>query len=138
MINIQKLNIDIMGKNNRTQKNSILLFVFISAIFSVFLFNPNLQWNSWDTYEYINLGKSLASGKGYREICYPHEPLGSRLPLGYPFLLSILIRLSENIILLKCFSFISYIANIILVYYLFKKFFRVPDKIIFTLSLMFS
>ena len=138
MINIRKFNIDIKGRNNRTRKISILLFIFISTIFAVFLFNPNLQWNSWDTYEYINLGKSLASGKGFREICYPNEPLGSRLPFGYPFLLSILIRLSENIILLKCFSFVSYIANIILVYYLFQKFFKVPDIFVFTLSLIFS
>ena len=99
----------------------------ISTFFAVLLFNPNLQWNCWDTYEYINLGKSLEQGTGFRQIWYPDEPLGSRLPFAYPYLLSLLMMLSENIIFLKCFSLGCYIVNIFLVYYLYQKIFKLPD-----------
>ena len=110
----------------------------ISTFFAVLLFNPNLQWNCWDTYEYINLGKSLEQGTGFRQIWYPDEPLGSRLPFAYPYLLSLLMMLSENIIFLKCFSLGCYIVNIFLVYYLYQKFFKLPDVIVFVLVLTFS
>ena len=110
----------------------------INAFFAVLLFNPNLQWNSWDTYEYINLGESLASGKGYRQIWHPNEPLGSRLPIGYPFILSLLMKISANVIFLKCFSFACYIANTALLYYLFLKIFNIPELFVFLLALTFS
>ena len=110
----------------------------ISTFFAVLLFNPNLQWNCWDTYEYINLGKSLEQGTGFRKIWYPDEPLGSRLPFAYPYLLSLLMMLSENIIFLKCFSLGCYIVNIFLVYYLYQKIFKLPDVIVFVLALTFS
>ncbi len=120
------------------KNNLFYIFLIISTFCAVLLFNPNLQWNSWDTYEYINLGKSLASGEGYRQIWHPNEPLGSRLPLGYPFLLSLLMKISANIIFLKCFSFVCYIANAVLVYYLFLKIFKIPETIVFLLALTFS
>jgi len=110
----------------------------INTFFAVLLFNPNLQWNCWDTYEYINLGKSLEQGTGFRQIWYPDEPLGSRLPFAYPYLLSLLMMLSENIIFLKCFSLGCYIVNIFLVYYLYQKIFKLPDVIVFVLALTFS
>ena len=112
--------------------------MMISIFFAVLFFNPNLQWNCWDTYEYINLGKSLEQGTGFRKIWYPGEPLGSRLPFFYPYLLSLLMKLSENIIFLKCFSLGCYIVNTFLVYYLYQRIFKLPDVIVFVLALTFS
>jgi hypothetical protein len=119
------------------RKNNLFYILIISTFFAVLLFNPNLRPNVWDSYEYLNVGKSLAQGRGYLEIWNPEEPLFWR-SVGYPFLLSVLMRLSDDIIYLKCFSLVCYIANILLIYYLFLKIFRLPDIIIFILSLITS
>ena len=70
------------------------------------------------SYEYLNGGKAIAQGKGYVQIWNPDAPPHWR-SVGYPFLLSLLIRLSDNLIYLKCFSLVCYMANILLIYYLF-------------------
>ena len=119
------------------RKNNLFYILIISTFFAVLLFNPNLRPNVWDSYEYLNVGKSLAEGRGYLEIWNPEEPVFWR-SVGYPFLLSVLMRLSDNIIYLKCFSLVCYIANILLIYYLFLKIFRLPDIIIFILSLIIN
>ena len=119
------------------RKNNLFYILIISTFFAVLLFNPNLRPNVWDSYEYLNVGKSLAQGRGYLEIWNPEEPLFWR-SVGYPYLLSVLMHISDNIIYLKCFSFVCYIANILLIYYLFLKFFRLPDIIIFILSLIIN
>ena len=119
------------------RKNNLFYILIISTFFAVLLFNPNLRPNVWDSYEYLNVGKSLAQGKGNLQIWHPEEPTDWR-SVGYPYLLSVLMHISDNIIFLKCFSLVCYIANIILIYYLFLKIFRLPDIIIFILSLIIN
>ena len=116
-------------------KNNLFYILIISTFFAVLLFNPNLRPNIWDSYEYLNGGKAISQGKGYVQIWNPDEPPHWR-SVGYPYLLSLLMRLSDNLIYLKCFSLVCYIANIFLIYYLFLKIFRLPSVIIFLLSLM--
>jgi len=119
------------------RKNNLFYILLISTFFAVLLFNPNLRPNMWDSYEYLNVGNSLAQGRGNLQIWNPEEPSHWR-SVGYPFLLSVLMRLSDDIIYLKCFSLVCYIANILLIYYLFLKIFRLPDIIIFILSLIIN
>ena len=59
----------------------------------------------YDDAQYVVLGKSLATGQGYRFLNLPGAPLGTHFPPGYPALLALLWRVSptfpENVALMK-------------------------------------
>ena len=117
--------------------NNLLFISIISIFFAVLLFNPNLRPNVWDSYEYINTGKSIAQGEGYIQSWNPDEPRHWR-SIGYPLILSLLIYFSDNLIFLKILSLLCYIGNFILVYFMFSKIFRLPNIITLIFSLIFS
>jgi hypothetical protein len=63
---------------------AILLLVYLVA--SLLSFNPTL-YTGGDNAHYIILAQSMLSGKGYRDIYKPGEPLHTLYPFGYPLLL---------------------------------------------------
>ncbi|MEO0216723.1 MAG: glycosyltransferase family 39 protein, partial [candidate division WOR-3 bacterium] len=76
-----------------------MLIIYI--ILSILLFDPKL-FTGGDNAVYVILAKSIISGKGYRNIERPEEPLHTQYPPGFPLLLSIFILVfGENIIILK-------------------------------------
>ncbi len=82
---------------------STLTLLIIYIILSILLFDPKL-FTGGDNAVYVILAKSIISGKGYRNIERPEEPLHTQYPPGFPLLLSIFILVfGENIIILKFF-----------------------------------
>lgn len=78
----------------------IIVIIALTAYYALFLSHE--LWIRSDPAMYLMLGRSLAAGTGYVDYCCPQPRLDALYPPGYPFLLSIAIRIfGDNILLLR-------------------------------------
>ncbi len=87
---------------------------------------------------FVVLAKSLATGHGYNLINLP-RPFSSYFPPVYPFLLSVLYRVSpefpRNVVLLKALSVASMLLAALFVFHLFSREGRLPRLLAYWLAL---
>lgn len=116
------------------KKTQILVFVLIiNLLFNLLLFDPKL-FTGGDNAVYITLAESIVSGKGYRNISHPSEPLHTQYPFGLPLLLvPILHFFGHNYILMK---FLIILMGIGSVYFLWKLLLKVSTPMV-TLCVVF-
>jgi small basic protein len=87
-----------MTKENNFQpfrRDIILMGVLCAVGIGVIAlwYSPALLPSS-DGDSYLSLARSLAEGKGYRDISLPGEPVAAHFPTGWPLILSMIYRLS--------------------------------------------
>ncbi|MFA4851653.1 MAG: hypothetical protein WC599_03955 [Bacteroidales bacterium] len=115
------------GKNNKFV-NKIFLIVFIVIISITLLKVYNYIYNEkvdlgGDSAGYYILGNALANGEGYTNIHLIDKSPANHFPPGYPFVISILIKLFSNKIstIISVNGFFLWMSVLIL-FYLFHKF----------------
>lgn len=95
----------------------------ISIVFLIaylFIYDSKIGLNG-DNMDYYILGKSIASGKGYSNISHPSEMPATHFPPGYPFIISLLILIKDNVATLKIANGVFYFFSLILSFLVFKK-----------------
>jgi hypothetical protein len=98
-----------------------LLFVVLSGLGFSALLGPY-----GDNGRYIVLAKSLVEGKGFRQINFPDESVGAKIPPLYPAILAILIFVfGYNIIILKISSLV-FMGSALIFFYLYMRKINVP------------
>lgn len=89
---------------------------FLAALLLVLLylsvFDPKIDING-DNAAYYSLGKALAQGEGYRQISEPGAPHDNHFPPGYPFLLSLLIPISDHLSFLKAVNGLFFLGSLV-------------------------
>jgi len=84
----------------------------------------------FDDARYIVLAESMATGHGYRLINFPHAPIETAFPPGWPLLLTPFVTLTaDNFILLKLLALVLWLACIPLMYTLFALRLQKPHAI---------
>lgn len=96
-----------------------LLSLWFAGLYS-WSFDAKIDLNG-DNVAYIALGKSLAQGSGYRIISEPNAPLDNHFPPGYPFLLSLLMRISDSLTFLKVANGLLFLLALFLFYLLLRQ-----------------
>ncbi len=109
-----------------TKNNTGILFLYIFLLSVTFLityiyiYDPKIGL-SGDNMDYYILGKSIASGKGYCNISHPSEMPANHFPPGYPFIISLLLLIKDNVATLKIANGVFYFFSIILSFFIFRK-----------------
>ena len=75
---------------------SLALILAGSALLYFWLYDPSRFGSYHDDSLYVTTAKALASGQGYRIISLPYEPAATKYPPLYPFLLSLVWRISSQ------------------------------------------
>ena len=84
------------------KKYLVIIMIALIAYYALFL--PRELLIRSDSAKYLMLGRSLAAGTGYIDYYSPQPKINTLCFPGYPFLLSIAIRmLGDNILLLRAF-----------------------------------
>lgn len=96
---------------------AILIITFIKA-FS-FIFDAKIDLNG-DNLEYFSYAKAILQG-GYTNIMSPRNGYTNNFPPGYPLLLSALMLFTKNIVALKVYTGLMYLAGILLLFYTLYK-----------------
>lgn len=110
----------------RLKTLTLLIAIAASSLLYFTAFHPDRFGFYRDDSMYVVLGKALASGQGYRVISLPEEPVQTKSPPFYPFLLSLIWRLKpefpQNLTAMMLLSAAMTIAFLALSYrYLVKK-----------------
>ncbi len=96
-----------------TNNRLVLFIIVLYLILSGLLLNQDLPLEG-DSSIFFNLGKSLSSGMGYKDLYFPGNPLHVQYPYFYPFFLSLcLLILPETVIGLKLSSVLFGIASLV-------------------------
>ena len=97
----------------------VLLAVYLVA--SLLSFNPTL-YTGGDNAHYIILARSMLSGKGYRDIYKPEEPLHTLYPFGYPLLLAPVMALfGGSFIAIKLLSLVLGAGSVMVIFLLLRE-----------------
>lgn len=95
-----------------------LLVVVLALAAALFTFQKEMNVNG-DNAAYLVLAKSLSQGEGLRYINFPDKPKSDTFPVGYPFFLSVFIRLfGYNLTLLKSVMVAVFVACVVLFFFL--------------------
>jgi hypothetical protein len=102
------------GKATRRSRFILVLLVailFASSLLYVLAMRPSAFGSYHDDSIYVTTAKALAAGEGYRIISLPYEPAQTKYPAFYPFLLSLIWRLSphfpQNLVLMMLLSVVA-------------------------------
>lgn len=92
---------------------------------SILLFDPKLA-TFGDNARYLILGKSLAEGKGYRDLYLPDSPVHTQFPPGFPVMLAAITLVSGgvNVLAAKLFVLLTGIGAMFFIYRLCELTFR--------------
>ncbi|KPK63554.1 hypothetical protein AMJ83_06510 [candidate division WOR_3 bacterium SM23_42] len=98
-------------KHSKETKNRfLLLFVGIFLLLSLLLFDPKL-FTGGDNAVYAILARSIARGKGYKDLYLPDEQPHTQYPFGFPLLLAPLVLIfGTNVLMLKCLVLLTGVA----------------------------
>ncbi len=100
----------------------IVLLCIVALLFFARWYTPYRAAAS-DGDAYLMLARSLAEGKGYRDIHLPEEPIATHYPVGWPFLLSFVYRwFGLGYLAYRVFMAILYIATAVVLYLLGRQF----------------
>lgn len=95
--------------------------LFYIGIYS-YIFDSKLDLNG-DNADYYILGKALATGKGFRNISEPEQPLATHFPPGYPLIIAAVLKISpDNIAAIKTLNGIFFYGSLVLLFFLLKQF----------------
>ena len=113
-----------MQRSDATRNRKIILaFLLIYIVLSLLLFDLRL-FTGGDNVMYVILAESIVSGKGYRDIHMPEEPLHTKYPFGFPLLLSALMLVfGTNIIVFKIFVLLTGCFSIFFAYRIYEHLF---------------
>lgn len=115
----------------RSISKPIVLCIIGSGLLSLARFNTIPVGSFFDDAHYIVLAESLSAGRGYRLLNYPHSPIETAFPPGWPLLLAPLVSLfPDNFIPLKMLSLMLWLASIPLAHALFAQRLRPPYPLI--------
>ena len=90
------------------------------AYYAIFLFQP--YWPTKDSAHYYLLGRSLSEGKGYIDYFCPEPRQHYYFPPGYPFLLSLVIRIfGDKLLLLRLANIITAGASLLVLAGILKR-----------------
>jgi len=83
---------------NKPKLKLPLIVIFVAGIFLLYFASsqPDRFGFYRDDSMYVVMGKALATGQGYRIISLPNEPLQTKSPPLYPFLLSLIWKLTPE------------------------------------------
>lgn len=101
----------------------VYIFVLIITFFKIYptIFDEKIDLNG-DNVQYYLLGTSIAQGDGFSDIRMPEKPASNRFPPGYPFIVSVVIKVfSGDIHAVKYANGIFLLCSILLLFLLFKK-----------------
>lgn len=121
-----------MNKNfvNQTSKFVLkycpwIVVLFFAILFYSYTFDPKIH-HGGDNAEYYQLGQGFTLNKGYVNAMLVGEPAAVHYPPGYPFILSIPMRLGiSDIFWLKCLNGLFYFGIVVL---LFKLVYALESK----------
>jgi len=104
---------------------SFLLAALLALVLFALSFNTFQTGAYADDAHYLVLGKSLASGRGYRLISYPDSPIHTTFPCGYPLLLSLIFRsgadFGQVVFVAKLINAGFIFVSALLAFWLFRK-----------------
>jgi len=107
-----------------------LIILLVYLIFSAVLFDPKISPGG-DNAVYIILAESMISGKGYRNIHLPDEPLHAFYPFGFPLILALpMLVFGSNVFILKIFIVLIGIGMIYLFYKMTEHLFKNSAKML--------
>ena len=111
----------------KKKKNLIYLLILAAGFLYLLGFNGNLDITG-DNAFYISMAKSVATGHGWRQICYPGNPFpATHCYFIFSLMLTPLVRLfGINIIAFKMIPFLLSIASVYLFYRLLDE--MIPGK----------
>lgn len=72
-----------------------------ACVVYMLMLSPGLMVMNDDESEYLILGKSLAAGTGYHSIYLPGSPVETKVPFLLPLILSLALRITTDIFMLK-------------------------------------
>ena len=107
------------GIGKATRKFRLILALVVAVLFAsllmyVFALRPSGFGSYHDDSIYVTTAKALATGEGYRIISLPYEPAQTKYPPFYPFLLSLIWRLSpnfpQNLVLMMLLSVVATVS----------------------------
>ncbi len=108
-------------KKSRLFLCSVLLILIAGVAGYVYSFDTKLSLYG-DNAAYYILGKSIATGQGYKDIWRPTSPDANYFPPGYPVILSAAYWLSpNNFILAKAINGLFHISTLIVCFFFFQK-----------------
>jgi hypothetical protein len=102
-----------IGISSRT---SLMLFIVLAGASVLYYaaISPQQFGSFHDDGIYVTTAKALATGKGYRITSLPYEPAQTKYPPFYPFLLSLIWRLSpnfpQNLVLMMVLSVVATVS----------------------------
>ncbi|HKK44986.1 MAG TPA: glycosyltransferase family 39 protein [Balneolaceae bacterium] len=98
----------------------LALVGIVCAICYYYSFDPKVFIGGDNVY-YYNLGKAIATGKGYVTLNQPGLPYASHYPPGYPAIIALVMTLfSQSIITIKIFNGIFLLGSAICSFYIFE------------------
>jgi hypothetical protein len=101
----------------------IITIIFLSVY--IYAFDTKLDLNGDNAY-YFALGKALSQGEGYVNMADIYKSPNNHYPPGYPFILSLFMRLSDSFVFLKLINGIFLLVSLFMFYYLFNHFSKNP------------
>ena len=98
--------------DNLLRRCAVILLAVLAVAVYIWCFDSKIDLNS-DNATYISLARNLASGQGYSDMAYGGAFVpASQFPPGYPFLLSLMVRLGlDSIVAFKNFQEIADVIN---------------------------
>jgi hypothetical protein len=108
-----------LNKGSRTWLSIGIVLAGVGLIYGV---TPSRQpfGKAHDDSIYVTTAKAMATGEGYRIVSLPYEPAQTKYPPLYPFLLSLIWRLSpnfpENLVLMRLVSIIATLSFLALTF----------------------
>ena len=89
------------GQAQSRRSPFILIILGVYLVLSLLMFDPKL-FTGGDNVVYVILAESISSGKDYRDLYLPGEPLHTQYPFGFPLILvPFVLIFGTNIVILK-------------------------------------
>ncbi|MBR6269758.1 MAG: hypothetical protein IKR30_04215 [Bacteroidales bacterium] len=107
--------------DNLLRKCAVILLAVLAVAVYIWCFDSKIDLNG-DNATYISLARNLASGQGYSDMAYGGAFVpASQFPPGYPFLLSLMVRLGlDSIVAFKILNGVLLMISLLLVFLLFR------------------
>ena len=109
------------GNDKLWRRCAVIILAVLAVAVYAWCFDSKLDLNG-DNATYISLAQNLASGHGYSDMAYGGEFVpASQFPPGYPFLLSLMVRLGlDSLVAFKILNGILLMLSLLLVFLLFR------------------
>ena len=122
----QKVNVKTNSKNHLFQANSkSMIYLLILGITFIILYNyiyDNKIFLGGDNAVYYITGCALAEGQGYTNIHTPDMSPANHFPPGYPFIISIIVRLfGENMSIVRYANGVLLFTSIVMLFLIIKE-----------------